>query len=96
LETLKNLPYLVHWNTGKIEHVFLAEGEDLSIVNLKKGVASLFQVSYCFMLAKVACNLPRGTGVFCNGLHWNTVLEVLSQKDANWNSILKPFFLASV
>ena len=42
---LKNLPYLVHWNMGKIEHVFLAEGEDLSMVNLKKGVASLFQVS---------------------------------------------------
>jgi hypothetical protein len=30
---------------GKIEHVFLAEGENLSMVNLKKGVASLFQVS---------------------------------------------------
>ncbi|KAJ4438443.1 hypothetical protein ANN_14388, partial [Periplaneta americana] len=44
LESLKNLPYLVHWNTGKIEHVFLAEGEDLSMVNLKKGVASLFQI----------------------------------------------------
>ncbi|PNF28005.1 hypothetical protein B7P43_G13850 [Cryptotermes secundus] len=43
LEDLKNLPYLVHWNTGKIEHVFLAEGEDLSMVNLKKGIASLFQ-----------------------------------------------------
>ncbi|GFG29687.1 hypothetical protein Cfor_03737 [Coptotermes formosanus] len=43
LEDLKNLPYLVHWNMGKIEHVFLAEGEDLSMVNLKKGVASLFQ-----------------------------------------------------
>ncbi|XP_069705721.1 microsomal triacylglycerol transfer protein isoform X2 [Periplaneta americana] len=43
LESLKNLPYLVHWNTGKIEHVFLAEGEDLSMVNLKKGVASVFQ-----------------------------------------------------
>ncbi|XP_021915479.1 microsomal triglyceride transfer protein large subunit isoform X2 [Zootermopsis nevadensis] len=43
LEALKNLPYLVHWNTGKIEHVFLSEGEDLSVVNLKKGVASLFQ-----------------------------------------------------
>jgi len=45
LQGLKNLPYLVHWNMGKIEHVFLAEGEDLTMVNLKKGVASLFQVS---------------------------------------------------
>ncbi|KAJ9593728.1 hypothetical protein L9F63_014701 [Diploptera punctata] len=43
LETSKNLPYFVHWNAGKIEHLFVAEGEDLSMVNLKKGVASLLQ-----------------------------------------------------
>jgi hypothetical protein len=62
LEALKNLPYLVHWNTGKIEHVFLAEGEDLSMVNLKKGVASLFQVSDCLMSAKATCNTWRSVG----------------------------------
>ena len=54
LEGLKNLPYFVHWNAGKIEHVFVAEGEDLSMVNLKKGVASIFQVSiYSFLLLHI-------------------------------------------
>jgi hypothetical protein len=37
---------------GKIEHVFVAEGEDLSMVNLKKGVASLFQVSHLYSMGQ--------------------------------------------
>lgn len=67
LEALKNLPYLVHWNSGKIEHVFLAEGEDLSMVNLKKGVASLFQVRDSFLsLAKATCTMPHAS------VYWGT------------------------
>jgi hypothetical protein len=26
-------------------------------------------------------------------MHWNAVLEVLSQNDTNWNGVLDPFFL---
>ncbi|XP_066994605.2 microsomal triacylglycerol transfer protein isoform X2 [Anabrus simplex] len=43
LESLQNGPYLIHWVGGTINHIFIAQGEDLSMVNLKKGVASLFQ-----------------------------------------------------
>jgi len=74
LEHLKNLPYLVHWNMGKIEHVFVAEGEDLSMVNLKKGVAGLFQVSYFYSVGQdTAVHMYRarkeygGTGVQVHG-----------------------------
>jgi hypothetical protein len=35
-------------------------------------------------------------GIFCDGTRWNAILEVLSQKDASWNSIPEPFFLALV
>ncbi|XP_049803049.1 microsomal triacylglycerol transfer protein isoform X2 [Schistocerca nitens] len=43
LDTTNNSPFYVHWNNGKVEHMFVASGEDLSMVNLKKGIASLFQ-----------------------------------------------------
>jgi hypothetical protein len=33
-------------------------------------------------------------GVFYDGTHWNTVPEVLSQKDASQNDVLEPLFLA--
>ncbi|XP_019876158.1 microsomal triacylglycerol transfer protein [Aethina tumida] len=43
LEKLSNKPYLVVWNKGKIDKVLIPKDEATSIVNLKKGVASLFQ-----------------------------------------------------
>lgn len=44
LENLKNGPYLVHWNNGRVVNMYLAKEETVSISNLKKGIASLLQV----------------------------------------------------
>ncbi|CAG9812767.1 unnamed protein product [Phaedon cochleariae] len=43
LDGVLNKPFLVVWNNGKIEKVLLAKGETTSLINLKKGIASLFQ-----------------------------------------------------
>ncbi|CAB3378257.1 Hypothetical predicted protein [Cloeon dipterum] len=43
LESLKNSPFLVHWSSGEVKHLFVSEDENLSMVNLKRGIASLFQ-----------------------------------------------------
>jgi len=43
LESLTNNPFLVHWNNGELKHLYISEDENLSLVNLKRGVASLFQ-----------------------------------------------------
>lgn len=43
LDKISSKPFLIEWNKGKVERVLLPEGEPLS--NLKKGIASVFQVS---------------------------------------------------
>ncbi|KAF2884917.1 hypothetical protein ILUMI_21251 [Ignelater luminosus] len=43
LDSLSNTPFLIHWSHGKIQKILLAKDEPLSIANLKKGIASLFQ-----------------------------------------------------
>lgn len=43
LENLKNQPFYIYWNSGKVEKVLLMKDEPLSMANLKKGIASLFQ-----------------------------------------------------
>ncbi|CAG2065052.1 unnamed protein product, partial [Timema podura] len=43
LEGFANSPYYVHWSKGVIQHVYIVEDEELSLVNFKKGVASFFQ-----------------------------------------------------
>ncbi|XP_034249467.1 microsomal triglyceride transfer protein large subunit isoform X2 [Thrips palmi] len=43
LENLQNGPYLVHWNNGRVLHMYLAKDETTSISNLKKGISSLLQ-----------------------------------------------------
>ncbi|XP_059476430.1 microsomal triacylglycerol transfer protein [Neocloeon triangulifer] len=52
LESLKNNPFLVHWNNGEVKHLYVTEDETLSLVNLKRGVASLFQFRTFDMEAK--------------------------------------------
>lgn len=46
LEELKNAPFLIHWNNGLVKSVYVNQNEVISLVNLKKGVASLFQVNH--------------------------------------------------
>lgn len=46
LDSLSNSPFLVQWNHGKIQKILLAKDEPLSLANLKKGIASLFQVTH--------------------------------------------------
>lgn len=59
LEELKNSPFLVHWKNGLVKSVHINQNEVVSLVNLKKGVASLFQVkhkaymSYCIKIVLV-------------------------------------------
>ncbi|XP_018566345.1 microsomal triglyceride transfer protein large subunit [Anoplophora glabripennis] len=43
LDGFQNKPFLVAWNKGRIEKILLPKGETLSLANLKKGIASLFQ-----------------------------------------------------
>nr|CAI5840522.1 unnamed protein product [Callosobruchus analis] len=44
LEELTNKPFLIVWRNGKIEKILLAKNEAVSMINLKKGIASLLQV----------------------------------------------------
>ncbi|XP_063244373.1 microsomal triacylglycerol transfer protein isoform X2 [Bacillus rossius redtenbacheri] len=43
LDGLDGGVFLAHWRGGRLEHVYLAQGEPPSLANLKKGVAGLFQ-----------------------------------------------------
>lgn len=44
LESLQNSPFLAKWENGKISDVYIDAKEEISITNIKKGIASLFQV----------------------------------------------------
>jgi hypothetical protein len=41
---MTNEAFLVHWNAGLVENVYVGKAEDRSMVNLKRGIASMFQV----------------------------------------------------
>ncbi|KAK7870894.1 hypothetical protein R5R35_005486 [Gryllus longicercus] len=43
LDALPSAPLLALWERGAVAYVWAAKGEDTALVNLKKGVASLFQ-----------------------------------------------------
>ncbi|XP_045476215.1 microsomal triglyceride transfer protein large subunit [Harmonia axyridis] len=43
LQEFTNKPFYVHWNNGKITKILVNAKEPASLVNLKKGTASLFQ-----------------------------------------------------
>lgn len=45
LEQSKNSPFFLQIIGGKVENVYISNDEDTSVVNLKKGIASLFQVT---------------------------------------------------
>lgn len=44
LDEFQDEPYLVLWNKGTIKEIYINTKEELSTLNLKKGVASTFQV----------------------------------------------------
>lgn len=44
LDDAKNGPFLVFWENGKVNNIYIDPEEQTSIINLKKGTASLFQV----------------------------------------------------
>ncbi|XP_075214236.1 microsomal triacylglycerol transfer protein isoform X2 [Lycorma delicatula] len=43
LDNVKNGPFLIVWENGRVQYIYIDSEEDTSISNLKKGVASLFQ-----------------------------------------------------
>ncbi|XKL69234.1 hypothetical protein PGB90_007003 [Kerria lacca] len=43
LDELKNDPFLVHWNNYHVEGIYLNEGEETFVKNLKKAIANTFQ-----------------------------------------------------
>lgn len=45
LETYTNNAFFIHWNQGKVEKILLPKDQPLSLTNLKKGIASVFQVT---------------------------------------------------
>uniref|UniRef100_A0A8D8QVR0 Microsomal triglyceride transfer protein large subunit n=1 Tax=Cacopsylla melanoneura TaxID=428564 RepID=A0A8D8QVR0_9HEMI len=44
LDKFPDQPFLAHWSDGIIKHIYLNDNEDIFTRNLKKGVASTFQV----------------------------------------------------
>ncbi|KAJ8979262.1 hypothetical protein NQ317_012732 [Molorchus minor] len=44
LDSFPNKPFYIAWNAGAISKILLPKGEELSLANLKKGIASLLQV----------------------------------------------------
>ncbi|XP_071445116.1 microsomal triacylglycerol transfer protein isoform X2 [Hetaerina americana] len=44
LDDMVKSPFLVHWKDGIIPNIYLQENEDVSLSNLKRGIASLFQI----------------------------------------------------
>lgn len=44
VESYRLHPLFVHWNNGQIGDVYHVEGGELSVINVMKGIASLFQV----------------------------------------------------
>lgn len=46
LESIKNAPFFIHWDNGHVKSVYINKNEVISTVNLKKGIASLFQVRH--------------------------------------------------
>ncbi|KAG5874385.1 hypothetical protein JTB14_000685 [Gonioctena quinquepunctata] len=44
LDGTENKPFLIVWNNGRVEKILLPKGEALSLLNFKKGIASLFQL----------------------------------------------------
>lgn len=45
LEKKSNQPFLIVWKKGQIDKILLPKDEPTSLSNLKKGIASLFQVN---------------------------------------------------
>lgn len=43
LDNVENKPFLVIWNKGKIDKIYISKSEPISIRNIKKGIASLLQ-----------------------------------------------------
>ncbi|KAK4874325.1 hypothetical protein RN001_013685 [Aquatica leii] len=43
IESYTNSKFFVHWSNGKIQKILLRKDEPLSLINMKKGIASLFQ-----------------------------------------------------
>ena len=46
VEGFRLQPLFVHWNNGEIGDIYHIEGGELSVINIMKGIASLFQVIY--------------------------------------------------
>lgn len=44
LNLYKNQPFVVSWNRGIIDKIFTAKDEEISLKNLKKGIAGLLQI----------------------------------------------------
>lgn len=44
LEKNSNKPFLIVWKKGQIDKILLPKDESISLINLKKGIASLFQL----------------------------------------------------
>ncbi|KAK9887790.1 hypothetical protein WA026_000103 [Henosepilachna vigintioctopunctata] len=46
LEEFRNKPFYVHWTNGKIPKIYVNRDEPTTIVNIKRGLASLLQVQF--------------------------------------------------
>lgn len=59
LSSVDSTPFYVYWNLGHAKKIYFGQEEDLSLINFKKGVASLFQ--YQLLDGKYVEEDPSGT-----------------------------------
>lgn len=50
LDNVKETPFYAHWNTGTIDYLYINSEDDTSLRNIKKGIASIFQVMFFIFL----------------------------------------------
>jgi hypothetical protein len=45
LDSSKMNPFFVHWKDGKVFGTYSVQNDDVSLVNIKKGIANILQVN---------------------------------------------------
>ncbi len=44
LDHAKIQPFFIHWKDGQVQETFSVKNDDVSLVNVKKGIANILQV----------------------------------------------------
>lgn len=77
LESYNLHPLFFHWNNGNIGNVYHIEGSELSVLNVMKGISSLFQV----------CSIEFCCYFWCNYFHMHRHISVIAFQAHSWYNI---------